>query len=247
MHTLVVIPTFNEIATIEEVLRRTHEAGEAPDILVVDDGSPDGTADIAEKTGEIFGNITVMRRQRKAGLGDAYRAGFRWGLERGYEAFVEMDADLSHDPAVIPKLLALLAGNDLVIGSRYVPGGSVPRWGIHRRLISWAGNRYSSFALGVPVRDLTSGFRAYRADVLRRIDLESVRADGYGFQIEMAYLVSRGGGRIAETPICFADRKEGESKMSTSIALEALLLVTRLGVARLRHPADDPSLPIISR
>ncbi|HVA73420.1 MAG TPA: polyprenol monophosphomannose synthase [Acidimicrobiales bacterium] len=246
MKTLVVIPTFNERATIEEVLRRTREAGGSPDVLVVDDGSPDATAGVAEKAAESLGGVTVMRRNRKAGLGDAYRAGFRWGLDRGYEALVEMDADLSHDPAVIPDLVGLLADHDLAIGSRYVPGGTVPKWGAHRRLISWAGNRYSSFTLGVHVHDLTSGFRAFRAEALQRIDLDSVRADGYGFQIEMAYLVSSGGGKIAETPICFTDRTEGESKMSTSIALEALILVTKLGISRLRHPGGDPSLPITS-
>ena len=246
MRTLVVIPTFNERATIEEVLRRTRVDAVA-DVLVVDDGSPDGTADAAEKAAETLGGITVLRRQQKAGLGDAYRAGFRWGLKRGYDALVEMDADLSHDPAAIPDLVALLADHDLAIGSRYVPGGSVPNWGLHRRLISWGGNRYSSFALGIGIRDLTSGFRAYRAEALRRIDLDSVRADGYGFQIEMAYLVSRSGGRVAETPIRFTDRTEGQSKMSAAIALEALVLVTRLGLARLRHPAGEPQLPVSSR
>lgn len=246
MRTLVVIPTFNERGTIEEVLRRTRRAGGSPDVLVVDDGSPDGTADMADKAGESLGGISVLRRQRKVGLGDAYRAGFRWGLERGYEALVEMDADLSHDPAAIPELIALLGDHELAIGSRYVPGGSVPRWGLHRRLISSLGNKYSSLALGMRVHDLTSGFRAYRAEALRRIDLDAVRADGYGFQVEMAYLVNRSGGRIAETAIRFTDRTEGESKMSAAIAFEALLLVTRLGVARLRHPTGDPSLPIAS-
>lgn len=246
LRTLVVIPTFNERATIEEVLRRTRATSGSPDVLVVDDGSPDGTADVAEKAGESMGGISVLRRERKAGLGDAYRAGFRWGLERGYEALVEMDADLSHDPAAIPGLVALLDDHELAIGSRYVPGGSVPNWGVHRRLISWAGNKYSSFALGMDVRDLTSGFRAFRAEALWKIDLDSLRADGYGFQIEMAYLVRASGGRIAEAAICFTDRTEGESKMSMSIALEALQLVTRLGMARLRYPGGDPSLPIIS-
>jgi len=236
MRTLVVIPTFNERVTIEEVLRRARSADGSPDVLVVDDGSPDGTADLVEKAAESLGGISLLRRHRKTGLGDAYRTGFRWGLERGYEALVEMDADLSHDPSAIPELIAQLADHDLVIGSRYVPGGSVPNWGAHRRLLSWGGNRYSSFALGMRIRDLTSGFRAYRAEALRGLDLESVRADGYGFQIEMAYLVSRNGGRLTEVPIRFTDRTEGESKMSTAIAVEALLLVSRLGLSRLRRP-----------
>ncbi|HUE60664.1 MAG TPA: hypothetical protein VMO88_13880, partial [Acidimicrobiales bacterium] len=152
-----------------------------------------------------------------------------------------------HDPASIPTLLDLLKSNDLVIGSRYVPGGSVPKWGIHRRLISWAGNRYSSIALGLDVHDMTSGFRAFRADILCRLDLDAVEADGYGFQIEMAYLVSLAGGRIAETPIRFVDRRQGESKMSTSIALEALVMVTKFGFARRRGrqpvPIDSARAP----
>lgn len=246
MRTLVVIPTYNERATVQEVLRRARASRGTPDVLVVDDGSPDGTADLAEEAGASLGGVSVLRRDRKAGLGDAYRAGFRWGLDHGYEALVEMDADLSHDPSAIPQLTDLLAENDLVIGSRYVPGGSVPKWGAHRRFISWAGNRYSSILLGVKIRDLTSGFRAYRSETLARIDLEAVRADGYGFQIEMAYLVAQGGGRIAETPICFTDRREGESKMSTAIALEALALVTRLGASRVLHTTGRSSLPVTS-
>lgn len=232
MRALVVIPTYNERASIEPVLRRVREVDPSVDVLVVDDGSPDGTGDAAEAAGSELGQIEVLRRTAKSGLGDAYKAGFKWGLERGYEALVEMDADFSHDPASIPILLGLLENHDLVIGSRYIPGGSVPRWGVHRRLISWAGNWYSSVALGIDVRDMTSGFRAFRADMLRQIELGAVEADGYGFQIEMAYRVSSAGGRIVETPIRFVDRREGESKMSTAIAVEALFLVTRFGVAK---------------
>ena len=230
MPALVVIPTYNEHSSIEEVLRRVRKIEGSVDVLVVDDGSPDGTADIAEGLAEELGQIHVLRRSAKTGLGDAYKAGFKWGLDRGYEALLEMDADLSHEPESIPTLLALLEDHDLVIGSRYVPGGSVPKWGIHRRLISWTGNRYSSIALGLDVHDLTSGFRAFRASTLRRLDLDAVKADGYGFQIEMAYLVSMAGGSIIETPIRFVDRREGESKMSATIAFEALIVVTRFGV-----------------
>lgn len=245
MRTLVVVPTYNERSTIEELLRRTRRADGSAHILVVDDGSPDGTADIAEAVGADLGGVTVMRRQRKSGLGDAYRAGFRWGLEQGFEAMVEMDADLSHDPSVIPVLIGLLRDHDLAVGSRYVPGGSVPRWGVHRRLISWAGNRYSALLLGLTVRDLTSGFRAYRSEILEKIDLESVWADGYGFQIEMAYLVHSAGGRTVETPIRFVDRTKGESKMSTAIALEALKLVTKWGIERrLREPKKPSNVPV---
>lgn len=232
MPALVVIPTYNERSTIEEVLRRVRQAEPTLDILVVDDGSPDGTADLAEKLGQGLGQVEVLKRTSKMGLGDAYKAGFKWGLSKGYDTLLEMDADLSHEPEAIPTLLRLLEDNDLVIGSRYVPGGAVPRWGAHRRLISWAGNRYSTVMLGLDVRDMTSGFRAFRSDVLRRLDLDRVKADGYGFQIEMAYLVSLAGGRIVETPIRFVDRREGVSKMSVDIAIEALKLVTRFGVAR---------------
>jgi dolichol-phosphate mannosyltransferase len=214
------------------VLHLVRQVEPTADVLVVDDGSPDGTADAAEQVGKELGQIQVLRRTAKSGLGDAYKAGFRWGLDRGYDALLEMDADLSHDPAAIPTLLRFLEDHDLVIGSRYVPGGSVPKWGFHRRLISWAGNRYSSLALALDVHDMTSGFRAFRADIIRYIDLDAVEADGYGFQIEMAFLVSVAGGRIIETPIRFVDRREGQSKMSSAIALEALVLVTRLGLGR---------------
>jgi dolichol-phosphate mannosyltransferase len=235
MHALVVLPTYNEAANIEEALRRTRAASPDVEILVVDDGSPDGTADVAESIGSQIGGVYVLRRDRRLGLGDAYRAGFAWGLERGAEALVEMDADLSHDPAAVPGLLSGLVDHDVVIGSRYIPGGSVPNWGLHRRLLSWAGNRYSAMMLGLSVHDLTSGFRAYRAETLRSIDLDAVRADGYGFQIEMTFLAHQVGARILETPIRFVDRRLGESKMSGAIVAEALLLVTRWGLARPWH------------
>jgi dolichol-phosphate mannosyltransferase len=232
VRTLVVLPTYNEAATIEEVLRRARAALPEAGILVVDDGSPDGTADLAEKVGQEAGGVDVMRRQRRSGLGGAYRAGFRWGMERGYEALVEMDSDLSHDPAALPLLLGALENNDLVIGSRYVPGGSIPNWSLRRRLLSRGGNAYSAFMLGLPVSDLTSGFRVYRADLLGRMSLETVRADGYGFQVEMTYRAARAGARISEVPIEFNDRQAGTSKMSGAIVVEALALVTWWGVRR---------------
>jgi dolichol-phosphate mannosyltransferase len=232
MNTLVVLPTYNEAETIEEVLTSLRMVDSQLGILVVDDGSPDGTADIAAKIGQELGGVTVMRRDRQRGLGDAYRAGFAWGMERGAEALVEMDSDLSHDPAALPAILAALAESDLVIGSRYVAGGSVPQWAIHRRLLSRGGNWYSSLMLGLGVRDATSGYRAYRAELLRSIDLSAVRADGYGFQIEMVFRAAEHGARIREVPIRFVDRRYGESKMSGAIIVEALWLVTRLGVAR---------------
>jgi dolichol-phosphate mannosyltransferase len=232
MQTLVILPTFNEVATIENVMRRSRDAVADAEILVIDDGSPDGTAILAEKVGEDIGGVHILRRNRRLGLGDAYRTGFIWGLARGFEALVEMDSDLSHNPADLVRLLAGLADNDLVIGSRYVSGGSIPQWGVHRRLLSWAGNTYSSLMLGLPVRDMTSGFRAYRAEILQAIDLTNVRANGYGFQIEMTYRAAGAGARIEEVPIQFVDREVGESKMSASTIVEALLLVTRWGVVR---------------
>lgn len=232
MSALVVIPTYQEAENIEDVLSRVRD--EAPDasILVVDDGSPDGTADLAESVGERLGQVAVLRRAAKSGLGPSYRAGFAWGLERGHTILLEMDADLSHDPAVLPQLIAAVGegGVDLAIGSRYVPGGSVPGWPTSRRLLSQWGNRYVGLMLRMPVRDATAGFRAYRAEILEKIGLEQVRADGYGFQIEMAYEVSKAGGEIREIPITFRDRLRGVSKMSPSIVTEALWLVTRWGV-----------------
>ena len=182
--------------------------------------------------GKDIGGVHLLRRDRRLGLGDAYRTGFTWGLARGFDAMVEMDSDLSHDPADLVRLLAGLVDQDVVIGSRYVSGGSIPRWGVHRRLLSRAGNAYSSLMLGLPVRDMTSGFRVYRAEVLRSIDLNHVRANGYGFQIEMTYRAAQAGARIAEVPIQFVDREAGESKMSASTIVEALLLVTHWGVMR---------------
>lgn len=226
---LVVIPTYNEADNIAEVLVRTRRMLPAADVLVVDDGSPDGTADRVEALG--LTGVTVLRRPGKLGLGSAYRDGFRRGLDAGYDVLVEMDADLSHDPVMLPDLVgAAVAGADLAIGSRYVPGGSVPGWPLWRRAISRTGGTYARLMLGVPVRDATSGFRAFRAAALEAVDLDHVRADGYGFQVEMAYRVHSVGGSITEIPIAFRDRTRGRSKMSARIVAEALWLVTRWGV-----------------
>ena len=231
VRTLVVLPTYDEADNIAEVLRRLRAAVPGANVLVVDDSSPDGTAEVAKAAGHELGNVDVTVRPGKAGLGSAYRYGFREGLASGYDVLVEMDSDLSHDPAALPDLLRAVGdGADLVIGSRYVPGGSIPHWPLFRRTLSRWGNRYASVVLRLAVRDSTSGFRAYRADILRRIDLDRVRADGYGFQIEMAYRVALLGGRIAERPIEFRDRERGTSKMSTKIVIEALGLVSWWGV-----------------
>jgi dolichol-phosphate mannosyltransferase len=224
---LVLLPTYNEIENIEEVLRRARAAMPDADILVIDDGSPDNTADRAEKLDVELGGIEVLRRSAKSGLGSAYRAGFRVGMARGYDVMIEMDADLSHDPAVLPELVtAVERGADLAIGSRYVAGGSIPDWKWGRRAISRVGCWYARTMLGLGVRDATAGFRAYHRRALDRIPLDSVRADGYGFQVEMTYLTQGNGGRIVEVPITFRDRTLGRSKMSMRIVIEALVLVT---------------------
>jgi dolichol-phosphate mannosyltransferase len=233
MQVLVVLPTYNESENIERVLHMIRESMPESGILVVDDGSPDGTADIAERVGKEIGSVEIMRRTDKAGLGAAYRAGFRRGMDDGWDVLIEMDADLSHDPAALPSLVApIVEGASLVVGSRYVPGGSIPNWSWHRRLLSRGGNLYAAAMLGLDITDSTSGFRAYSSSALRRIDLDEVRSEGYGFQIEMAYRVLRVGGRVVEVPIRFVDRVEGTSKMSLHIVVEALLLVTAWGVAR---------------
>ena len=244
MRTLIVLPTYQEAANIANVLRRVRSSLPSATVLVVDDGSPDGTADLADAVGAELGGIQVLRRKAKAGLGGAYRAGFAWGMERDYEVLVEMDADLSHDPSQLPDLLrAIDSGADLAIGSRYVPGGVIPNWSWHRRALSRYGNRYASTLLGIDIADATSGFRAYRASMLADVDMAKVVADGYGFQIEMAYSVVELGGKIVEVPISFTDRTEGTSKMSSTIIVEALGLVTWWGIRdRIKRALGRPTV-----
>lgn len=231
MRTLVVAPTYQEADNIEQFLRRVSAAAPDIDVLVIDDNSPDGTAGRAEDVAAELGHIEVLRRPSKRGLGTAYRAGFAIGLERGYDALFQIDADLSHDPEVIPEMLRRLEeGADLAIGSRYVPGGRIPHWPWFRRALSRYGNRYASFVLGSHIADATSGYRAYRADTLKAVDFGSTRSKGYGFQIELAHRVEQWGGRIAEVPIVFTDRVRGNSKMSWGIFAEELALVTWWGV-----------------
>jgi glycosyltransferase involved in cell wall biosynthesis len=228
---VIVVPTFEEAATIEAVLHRLRSAVPEAQILVVDDSSADGTADLAEVVGKELGRIDVLRRPAKAGLGSAYIDGFRRGLADDADLLVEMDADFSHDPAALPELLSAAEhGADLVIGSRYVPGGHIAGWSRGRHFLSRWGNRYVAMALGLGINDATAGFRVYRADFLRGIDLDHVRADGYGFQIELTYRVVRQGGRVVEIPIIFNDREHGASKMSGRIVAEAFALVTLWGV-----------------
>ena len=228
---LVIVPTFNELESIEEVTQRLFAATSGTvDLLVVDDGSPDGTADFVKQLAAGNPHIHLIERSGKQGLGTAYVAGFRWAMERGYDAVVEMDADLSHDPADVPRLLHRLQDADLVVGSRYVPGGRVENWGRIRRMLSLAGNLYARLWLGFGVRDSTSGFRAYTTAALAREDLATLRSEGYSFQIEMTRRVFRAKGRIVEVPITFVERARGKSKMSRRIVIEAMLGVTRWGI-----------------
>ena len=232
MSPLVVLPTYQEAENIRDTIQKVRAVVPEAHVLVVDDGSPDGTADLAEAAGAEFGQVDVLRRTHKAGLGPAYRAGFTWGMDHGHDVLVEMDADGQHDPAVLPKLIGAVSEGraDLAIGSRYVPGGGVPGWPANRRLLSRWGNRYIGVMLKLPVRDATAGYRAYTSAIVEKVGLDRVRADGYGFQIEMAYEVSKAGGTIVEIPITFRERTRGVSKMSPNIVGEALKLVTRWGV-----------------
>lgn len=246
MRTLVITPTYDEVENIEEFLRRTRAAVPDADILVVDDSSPDGTAEVAERIGAELGGVHVLRRPAKEGLGVAYRAGLAWGIDGGYEIICHMDADLSHDPAALPTMICRLLDDpaDLVIGSRYIPGGSIPHWPWFRRMLSKVGNHYAGVVLGTSVRDNTTGYRVYRTEMLEAIDFASTRSKGYGFMIETAYRVWQHGGRISESPIAFTDRVRGYSKMTLRVAAEELLLVTWWGirdrtrrlVGRLRSP-----------
>ena len=242
MRALVVVPTYLEAPNICEVLHLVRESLPTADVLVVDDNSPDGTGALAEAAAAELGQIEVLHRPSKDGLGPAYRAGLGLGLERGYDVLVQMDADLSHDPRTLPTLVrAIEDGADVAIGSRYVPGGSIPHWPWHRRALSRYGNAYTGLALRTGVSDATSGFRSYRATALRAIDPARTRATGYGIQIEIAYRMSQAGASITEVPIAFTDRTRGASKMSLRIILEEMLLVTWWGVRdRLRRaPGPD--------
>ncbi|MDX1657320.1 MAG: polyprenol monophosphomannose synthase [Nitriliruptorales bacterium] len=235
--TLVVVPTYNERATLAEVVERTLAAPVGAHVLVVDDNSPDGTGMLADELAARHPEVEVLHREEKRGLGPAYRAGLSWGLERGYDVLVEMDADLSHDPGQLPDLVSALHHADLVIGSRYVPGGRIENWPWHRLLLSAGGNRYVQVVTGVPVRDATSGYRAYRRELLEEIDLLGIRSDGYSFQLEMVLRSWRLGFRVSETPITFVERREGASKISRAIVFEALWRVLVWGVSGPRRPA----------
>lgn len=237
MSAVVVIPTYQEVDNVERLLRAIRDAAPELDVLIVDDNSPDGTAKVAEAVGEELGRISVLRRPGKAGLGVAYRHGFRHVLDQGYDVVGQMDADLSHDPAELPRLLAALRdGADVAVGSRYVPGGDVPNWTWFRRQLSSWGNTYARGVLRLSMKDATSAFRMYRAGILGEIDIDGTRANGYLFQIETAYRVSVLGATIAELPITFVDRVAGDSKMAVvRTMVETELRVTWWGLS-LRAP-----------
>lgn len=229
MRALVVIPTYNERATLERVVRGVLAADERTSVLVVDDGSPDGTGALADALAEELPRLSTLHRSSKDGLGSAYREGFAVGLGQGFDVCVEMDADLSHPAAALPALLDALGSADVAIGSRYVTGGEVLGWPASRLLLSRGGNAYVRAWTGLPVRDATAGFRAYRREALESLDLGTVASEGYAFQLEMTLRAWRHGARIAEVPITFTERAEGVSKMSRAIVVEALWRVARWG------------------
>ncbi len=226
--TLISIPTFNEAGNVERIVSAVLDQVPDAHILVIDDGSPDGTGDIADALAADDPRVHVLHRTEKAGLGRAYVAAFQWGLQRDYQVFVEMDADFSHRPQDLPKLLAPIGDYDVVIGSRYVAGGATENWGLPRRAISRAGGFYARALLGVDIRDLTAGFVAWKREVLETIELSTVEASGYVFQVELKYRAHRAGFSLLEVPIIFPDREVGDSKMTPDIALEALLLLWKI-------------------
>ncbi|RLE17017.1 MAG: dolichol-phosphate mannosyltransferase [Actinobacteria bacterium] len=229
MQVLVIVPTYNEFENIELIIGAVRSLGY--DILVVDDGSPDGTGRIVDALASRDDGVRVLHRPEKAGLGPAYAAGFEQGLESGYEILCEMDADFSHDPDDLTRLVdAVEAGADLAIGSRYVAGGGTQGWSRYREAISRGGNAYAAMMLGLKVKDATAGFRAFRDTALRKLNPSSCQASGYGFQVEMAWRARRAGLEIIEIPITFKDREHGESKMNGRIVVEAMLLVTKWGL-----------------
>jgi len=229
----VCLPTYNERENLERMLRALDEHGVS--VLVIDDNSPDGTGELADRLARELEHIEVVHRPRKEGLGPAYLAGFHRALADGAELILEMDCDFSHDPADVPRLIAATqADADLALGSRYVPGGSIGNWGVVRRAVSAGGSLYARALLGVGVRDLTGGFKCYRREVLETIDLDAISSRGYAFQIETTYRALRAGFRVVEVPIAFVDREEGGSKMSRAIVLEAVWRVPLLRLRALR-------------
>lgn len=231
MRVLIIIPTYNEAEALPLTLGRLRECNQDVEVLVVDDNSPDGTGDWAQAQSELDSHVHVLHRTKKDGLAGAYLAGFKWGLDEGFDVLVEMDADGSHQPEQLPRLLKAIDKADLVIGSRRVPGGKMVNWPWYRKLISIAGSIYPNLLLGLKLSDPTAGFRAYRADTLRALDLDAVESRGYAFQVDMTFRTALIRKRIVEVPITFVERELGESKMSTDIVIEAVQNVTKWGLS----------------
>ena len=242
-----VVPTYNEAANLAWIVGRLRAAQPEVDVLVVDDGSPDGTGDLADTMAAEDPQVSVVHRTQKAGLGAAYLHGFRVALDRGYDVIGEMDADGSHQPEQLHRLLDALADADLVIGSRWVPGGAVVNWPLHRKALSVGGNIYARLALGIPVRDVTAGYRVFRRTTLEKIQLETVESAGYCFQADLAWRTHRAGLRVVEVPIEFVERVRGESKMDRAVATESLRRITRWGLAERRRQAGDVVSRVRSR
>jgi dolichol-phosphate mannosyltransferase len=227
---LVIIPTYNEAENIKSIVGRVREAVPEAHVLVADDNSPDGTGRLADELAAADDQVRVLHRKGKEGLGAAYLAGFRWGLDNGYGVLIEMDADGSHQPEELPRLLTALKGADLVLGSRWVPGGRVVNWPRSREVISRGGSLYSRLALDLPLRDITGGYRAFRRETLEGLGLDEVASQGYCFQVDLARRAVKGGFHVVEVPITFVEREHGDSKMSRDILVEALWRVTAWGV-----------------
>ena len=244
MKTLIIIPTYNEIDNLSPLLKEIFSYAPETDILIVDDNSPDGTGDLADEFHQQNARVLVLHRAGKLGLGTAYIEGFKYAIEHTYDAAFEMDADFSHDPRYLPDFLEAIGNADLVIGSRYIPGGDTPNWTILRRLISGGGNIFARFMLGIPVHDCTAGYRCYRRKVLESIDLDSIQSQGYAFQIELAYRVMQHGFKIVETPIVFMDRRVGKSKMSRRIVIEGFTYVIKARFSKqpkISNPTSEDS------
>lgn len=236
---VIVVPTYNEAENIEWITRRVRRAVPEADVMIVDDGSPDGTGAIADRMAAEDPQVTVVHRTVKEGLGAAYLHGFRVALEQGYDVIGEMDADGSHQPEQLPRLLAALEDADVVLGSRWVPGGAVVNWPWTRMALSRGGNLYTRLLLGIPVRDATGGFRLFRRTTLEKLDLDSVQSVGYCFQADLAWRAVEAGLRVREVPIEFIERLRGESKMNRDVAVESLVRITRWGIAERRRQARD--------
>jgi dolichol-phosphate mannosyltransferase len=244
---LVVVPTYDEVGNIRQTLDRLRKAVPEADALVVDDSSPDGTGDVVAALAADDSQIHLHVRPAKEGLGAAYLDGFSWGLQRGYDVLVEMDADGSHQPEELPRLLAALRDADLVLGSRWVPGGEVANWPLTRKVLSRGGNTYARLALGIPLHDATGGFRAFRRQTLEKIDTAGVASAGYCFQVDLAWRALQRDLRVVEVPITFVERTAGNSKMSRAIVVEALLRITEWGVRQRAHQLRGLGSQVIAR